>query len=97
MTSKKLELLTDLRNTLLELCTESVYDPADWDTYHEWLARVGDMLTDERRRDGWMAVYPIVNGCAKDASFEGTKEQCQIYVSVWMEHDPQADLIVLPL
>lgn len=55
------------------------------------------MDTDEKRRQGWMAVYPIVNGCSQEAIFEGTKEQCRIYGSAMKEKDPKADFIVLQL
>ena len=96
-TISNLDRLTMLRDTLLELCTESTANADEWNTYNEWLAKATDMLTDERRRQGWMAVYPIVNGCSQEALFEGTSEQCQIYVSIMKEHDPKADIIVLPL
>lgn len=86
-----------LRNTLLDCCKESVKNADEWQTFREMLAKVTDMLTDERRRQGWMAVYPIVNGCSQDALFEGTPEQCQIYVSILKEHNPKADIIVLQL
>lgn len=56
-----------------------------------------DRLTEERRRQGWMVVYPIVDGCSQEALFEGTKEQCKKYVSLMKEKDPKADFIVLPL
>ena len=96
-TISNLDRLTMLRDTLLELCTESTANADEWNTYNEWLAKATDMLTDERRRQGWMAVYPIVDGCSQEALFEGTSEQCQIYVSIMKEHDPKADIIVLPL
>lgn len=94
-TTTKLDRLTALRNTLLELCTESTAN--EWHTFNEWLVKVTDMLTDERRRQGWMAVYPIVDGCSQEALFEGTSEQCQIYVSILKEYNPKADIIVLQL
>ncbi len=96
-TISKLDRLKMLRNTLLDCCKESVKNADEWQTFREMLAKVTDMLTDERRRQGWMAVYPIVNGCSQDALFEGTPEQCQIYVSILKEHNPKADIIVLQL
>lgn len=54
-------------------------------------------LTEERRRQGWMVVYTIVDGCSQEALFEGTKEQCKTYVSIMKEKDPKADFIVVPL
>lgn len=96
-TTTKLDRLTALRNTLLELRTESAANADEWNMYNEWMAKATDMLTDERRRQGWMAVYPIVDGCSQEALFEGTSEQCQIYVSILKEHSPNADIIVLQL
>ena len=96
-TTTKLDRLTALRNTLLELRTESTDNADEWNMYNEWLTKATDMLTEERRRQGWMAVYPIVDGCSQEALFEGTSEQCQIYVSILKEHDPKADIIVLQL
>ena len=93
----KLDRLTMLRDTLLDCCKESVKDADEWQTFHDMLAKVVDMMTDERRRLGYMAVYPIVDGCSQEALFEGTSEQCQIYVSIMKEHDPKADIIVLQL
>lgn len=96
-TTTKLDRLTALRDTLLELCTESTANADEWQTFHDMLAKVVNMMTDERRRLGYMAVYPIVDGCSQEALFEGTSEQCQIYVSILKENDPNADIIVLPL
>lgn len=97
MTKSKLELLTALRDTLLDLIQESKQDADDWSAITYMLARATDMLTDERRRQGWMGVYPIVNGCARDALFEGTREQCKLIVDNARVSDPAVDLIVLPL
>jgi hypothetical protein len=57
------------------------------------------MMTDERRRLGYMAVYPIVNGSAQEALFEGTREQCKIYTDLLLGHDPsmKGNIIVLEL
>lgn len=96
-TTTKLDRLTALRDTLMELRTESIANADEWNMYSLWLAKVTDMLTEERRRQGWMAVYPIVNGCSQEALFEGTSEQCQIYASILKEHNTKADIIVLPL
>jgi hypothetical protein len=96
-TATKLDRLTVLRDTLLELRTDSTDNADEWNTYNEWLIKATDLLTEERRRQGWMAVYPIVGGCSQEVLFEGTSEQCQIYVSIMKEHDPKADIIVLQL
>lgn len=95
----KLDRLTMLRDTLLDCCQESVKDADEWQTFHDMLAKVRDMISDERQRLGYMAVYPIVNGSAQEALFEGTREQCKIYTDVLLEHDPsmRGNIIVLEL
>lgn len=93
----KLDRLTMLRDTLIECKKGSVKDADEWQTYHDMLERVKDMLTEERRKQGWMAVYPIVDGSAQESLFEGTKEQCKIYVSTYKEIEPNTDIIVLKL
>jgi hypothetical protein len=95
----KLDRLTMLRDTLLDCCKESVKDADEWQTFHDMLAKVVDMMTDERRRLGYMAVYPIVNGSAQEALFEGTREQCKIYTDILLENKPEmkGNIIVLEL
>lgn len=93
----KLDRLTMLRNTLIDCKQECVKDADEWNTYNDMMVKVNDLLTEERRKQGWMAVYPIVDGSAQEAIFEGTREQCDIYVSIMREHDPKADIIVLQL
>ena len=95
----KLDRLTMLRDTLLDCCRESVKDADEWQTFHDMLAKVRDMISDERQRLGYMAVYPIVNGSAQEALFEGTREQCKIYTDLLLERDPsmRGNIIVLEL
>jgi hypothetical protein len=95
----KLDRLTMLRDTLLDCCKESVKDADEWQTFHDMLAKVVDMMTDERRRLGYMAVYPIVNGSAQEALFEGTREQCKVYTDILLENKPEmkGNIIVLEL
>ena len=95
----KLDRLTTLRDTLLDCCKESVKDADEWQTFHDMLAKVVDMMTDERRRLGYMAVYPIVNGSAQEALFEGTRDQCKIYTDTLLEAHPEmkGNIIVLEL
>ena len=95
----KLDRLTMLRDTLLDCCKESVKDADEWQTFHDMLAKVVDMMTDERRRLGYMAVYPIVNGSAQEALFEGTSDQCKIYTDILLENKPEmkGNIIVLEL
>lgn len=99
MATTKLDRLNMLRDALIECKKESVKDADEWQTYHDMLAKVGDMLTDERRRLGYMAVYPIVNGSAQEALFEGTREQCKIYTDILLEGHPEmkGNIIVLEL
>ena len=95
----KLDRLTMLRDTLLDCCQESVKDADEWQTFHDMLAKVRDMISDERQRLGYMVVYPIVNGSAQEALFEGTREQCKIYTDLLLKHDPsmRGNIIVLEL
>ena len=95
----KLDRLTMLRDTLLDCCKESVKNADEWQTFHDMLARVKDMISDEHRRLGYMAVYPIVNGSAQDAIFEGTREQCKTYTDTLLENQPEmkGNIIVLEL
>ena len=95
----KLDRLTTLRDSLLDCCKESVKDADEWQTFHDLLAKVVDMMTDERRRLGYMAVYPIVNGSAQEALFEGTREQCKVYTDILLENKPEmkGNIIVLEL
>ena len=95
----KLDRLTMLRDTLFDCCQESVMDADEYQTFRDMLAKVVDMMTDERRRLGYMAVYPIVNGSAQEALFEGTREQCKIYTDLLLLNDPsmRGNIIVLEL
>ena len=71
----------------------------EWQTFHGWLEKVKDMISDEHRRLGYMAVYPIVNGSAQEALFEGTRDQCKIYTDILLENKPEmkGNIIVLEL
>ena len=95
----KLERLTTLRDSLLDCCKESVKNADEWQTFHDMLAKVKDMISDEHRRLGYMAVYPIVNGSAQEALFEGTSDQCKIYTDILLENKPEmkGNIIVLEL
>ena len=98
-TTTKLDRLTMLRDALIECKKDSLKDADEWMTYNDMLAKVVDLLTDERRRLGYMAVYPIVNGSAQEALFEGTREQCKTYTDLLLGHDPsmKGNIIVLEL
>ena len=88
-----------LRDALIECKKESVKDADEWQTYDDMMVKVNDLLTEERRKAGYMAVYPIVNGSAQEALFEGTKEQCKIYTDILLENKPEmkGNIIVLEL
>ena len=95
----KLGRLTMLRDALLECKQGSVKDAEEWQTYHYMMRKVYDMMIEEKRRLGYMAVYPIVDGSAQESLFEGTKEQCKIYTDLLLEHNPsmKGNIIVLEL
>jgi hypothetical protein len=95
----KLDRLTMLRNSLLDCCKESVENAEEWQTFRDMLAKVKDMISDEHRRLCYMAVYPIVNGSAQEALFEGTRDQCKIYTDILLENKPEmkGNIIVLEL
>ena len=98
-TTTKLDRLTMLRAALIECKKDSLKDADEWMTFHEMLAKVKDMISDEHRRLGYMAVYPIVNGSAQEALFEGTRDQCKIYTDILLENQPEmkGNIIVLEL
>ena len=98
-TTTKLDRLETLRSVLIECKQECVKDADEWNTYNDMMAKVNDLLTEERRKQGYMAVYPIVNGSAQEAIFEGTKEQCKIYTDILLEAHPEmkGNIIVLEL
>ena len=95
----KLDRLTMLRDALIECKKESVKYADEWQTYDDMMVKVNDLLTEERRKAGYMAVYPIVNGSAQEALFEGTREQCKIYTDILLENKPEmkGNIIVLEL
>ena len=98
-TTTKLDRLETLRSVLIECKQECAKDADEWNTYNDMMVKVNDLLTEERRKQGWMAVYPIVHGCAQESLFEGTKEQCKIYTDILLEAHPEmkGNIIVLEL
>jgi len=46
-----------------------------------------------------MAVYPILDGAAQEAIFEGTREECEIYTDILFEREPEmkGNILVLKL
>ena len=98
-TISKLDRLTMLRKCLLECCNESVNNADEWQTYHDMLDKVKDMLHDERIKQGYSGVYEIVNGCSADCLFEGTFDTCKIYTEILIEGHPEmkGNIIITPL
>ena len=88
-----------LRDALIECKKESVKDADEWQTYDDMMAKVNDLLTEEKRKAGYMVVYPIVNGSARESLYEGTPEQCKIYTDILLENQPEmkGNIIVLEL
>ena len=86
-----------LRDTLVECRKESVKCSEEWHTYDNMMARVYDLIRKEQRRLGYKAVYPIVDGCSRDALFEGSPEACKVYVDILLENHPEmkGNIIVL--
>ena len=95
----KLDRLEMLWEALLECKQGSVKDADEWQTYDDMMVKVNDLLTEEKRKAGYMVVSPIVNGSAQESLFEGTPEQCKIYTDILLENNPsmRGNIIVLQL
>ena len=95
----KLDRLTMLRDALIECKKESVKDADELQTYDDMMVKVNGLLTEEKRRAGYMVVYPIVGGSAGESLFEGTAEQCKAYTDILLENHPdmRGNIIVLNL
>lgn len=91
----KLQRLEMLQKVLLECREESVHDEKEYNIYNFISSILYDEIERERRSLGYMGVYPIINGCSGDCLFEGTKESCQIYVSIMREANPDVELMIL--
>lgn len=98
-TNSKLDKLTNLRDSLLVCCKEYVKSAEEWEKFHVMLETVKAMITEEHRRLGFMGVFPIVNGSAQEAIYEGTRIQCQIYTDLLLKSNPEmrGHIIVLEL
>ena len=95
----KLDRLEMLCEALLECKQGSVKDADEWQTYDDMMKKVKGMMLEEKRRLGYMAVYPIVDGSAQESVFEGTAENCKIYTDILLENNPslKGNIIVLQL
>lgn len=95
----KLDRLTMLHDALIECKRGSVKDADEWQTYDDMMTKVNGLLTEEKRRAGYMVVYPIVDGSAGESLFEGTPEQCKAYTDILLENHPdmRGNIIVLNL
>lgn len=95
----KLDRLNMLYDSLLECCKESVNNADEWQTFHDMLDKVKDMLHEERKAQGWSGVYEITDGCAGDCLFEGTESACKVYTDILLEGRPElkGNIIISPL
>lgn len=89
METTKLDRLTRLRNTLTSIMRDCANDEDEWLKYRDILARVGELLTEERRKQGYMRVCLITDGRELETLFTGTAENCDIYVSILFEAHPE--------
>ena len=86
----RLERLESLLLTIQECKQES--PEMNWGDMEE---RAADAVLQEKRRLGYMAVYPIANGCATEAAYEGTEQDCIAYGKIFKRHNPDKDIIIL--
>lgn len=86
----RLERLESLLLTIRECKSEN--PEMNWEGMEE---RAADAVLQEKRRLGYMAVYPIIHGCSTEAAFEGTPEACTIYAEIYRENNPDNDIIIL--
>lgn len=56
-------------------------------------------LHELQKQAGWHCVSPIRNGSATESIFCSTLDQCQEYVSIWLEAHPEekGNIIISPL
>lgn len=96
---QKLDRLNMLADALHECKVESVKDADEWQFYDDMRAKVNDMIHEEQRKLGYMAVYPIVDGMAGESLFEGTEEECKEYTDILLEQEPsmKGNIIMLQL
>lgn len=85
----KLERLEALSATLLECKKECVKDADEWQVYDDMMTRVKELIVEEQRRLGYMAVYPIEDGQAGASIYHGTPEACDFYVEILLEGHPE--------
>ena len=85
----KLGRLEALSATLLECKTECVKDADEWQVYDDMMAKVKELIVEEERRLGYMAVYPIADGQAENYLFRGSPEACDAYVEILLEGHPE--------
>jgi len=85
----KLERLEALSATLLECKKECVKDAEEWQVYDDMMTRVKELIIEEQRRLGYMAVYPIEDGQAGTSIYHGTPEACDSYVEILLKGHPE--------
>ena len=84
----KLDRLSILLDNLRKCRKECVRHSEECMTYNDMIEKISDILYEEKRKEGYMVVYPIVNGSAQEPLFEGTCEQCKVYIDILLEKDP---------
>lgn len=85
---------------LLDALTETRDDCANDETerakFNDVIRRVREMMDAERTAGlHILSVYPVVNGCSREAVFEGTMAQCRAYVHRRKEAEPRFECIIL--
>lgn len=93
----KIERLQKLQHTIAELRCEAVEDREEYQFYMFISSQTYDKLHEEYQKQGYMAVYPIINGCSGEAIFIGTKDECRAFVTTLKEKNPSAEVIVLQI
>lgn len=94
-----IDRLMTLRHVLSQCKYESVIYAEEWEFYEHLTDEVDELLTEAKRMAGYMVVYPIINGCSGDSLYEGTPDQCNIFIDTLFEGHPdmRGNIITIPL
>lgn len=95
----KIGRLEAVRSVLIECMNASTKDENEWRIYAGMLGDIMNLITEERRKLGHMAVYPIGSGCSQQSLFEGSIEQCSLYIDILLRAHPEMKdkIIINPL
>lgn len=65
----------------------------------DMIGRIRDLLFNEYRKLNWHTVSPIEDGCAREAIYEGSLEDCIKYTRRLIEREParKNNLIITPV